>query len=136
MFLRYFESVDSAVKSCLRHVVLLNALLLAEHFLGTLASLLGALYVDLLGKFAGIGENDRTLGHYLYKALGDRGIVPLTVNHVFQLARRERGYERLMTVENSEKSVNRRDDKVLAVSLVENAVCRDYLKMKLLLTLS
>ena len=51
MFLRYFESVDSAVKSCLRHVVLLNALLLAEHFLGTLASLLGALYVDLLGKF-------------------------------------------------------------------------------------
>lgn len=132
VLLRYFKTVHSPVQSRLSLVVLLYALLLAQTFLGALTRLLRPLDIYLLRQFTGVRKDYRALGHYLYKTLGNSCIPPFTVHHVFQLSRRERGNERLMTVEYSQKSIYRRDDEVLAVALIENAVGRDYFKVKFL----
>ncbi len=57
VLLRYFQTVHSAVESCLSLVILLYALLLSEELLSTFLCFLSTFDVNFLGELTGVSEN-------------------------------------------------------------------------------
>ncbi len=111
-------------------IILHNALLVAELLLGTLLCLLGTLNVNFLWQLTVIRKNYGEIRHNLHKPFGNCGVVPLPISHVFQLTCGQKGYKRLMTRKDSQKSVKSSHNEMLAFTIKENSVACDYFKVE------